>query len=342
MNHYSFHVCTFYAVLLLCTGAVPAAESDHETGMKFFEKGHYREAAVLLEKAFKANAANARVAFDYARVAPGSLAVAIYTDIATGKRGNDSLQAAAYGKLGDYSYVYSAFKTAAERYRKASMIEPGTPEYRHRWALAAAALHDDATARSLWHTITLEHGTDLARRAHYQIALLDIDEGKYDSAFARLDKAGSVHGKKAWTIAAAAAKLECAIKLGKKKEKKALEKELKPYRERLLEKDIVGLAAIRADKKSGVPVAAGSVAAGQPEGTRYTLQVGAFGSLDNATGLQKKLSKHFDEVTLLPVTLSDQVFYRVRIGTFKNKEAAEAFGKDSLAEAGVTFKAVVK
>ena len=78
------------------------------------------------------------------------------------------------------------------------------------------------------------------------------------------------------------------------------------------------------------------------EATRYTLQVGAFGSLDNATALQKRLGVRFREVSVRPVTLSEQVFYRVRIGTFNSKEAAEAFGADSLTSAGISYKAVVK
>jgi cell division septation protein DedD len=76
--------------------------------------------------------------------------------------------------------------------------------------------------------------------------------------------------------------------------------------------------------------------------TTYTLQVGAFSSLDNASGLQKKLQSRFSNVSILPVTLSDQVFYRVRIGEFLSKAAAETFGNDSLSTAGMTYKAVVK
>ncbi|MBN1576956.1 MAG: SPOR domain-containing protein [Chitinispirillaceae bacterium] len=322
-------------VLAGTSGAV--ADADHIAGVKLLEKGSYMEAAKRLGQAYRSHPSDCRIASDYARVAPCSLSVAIYTRCATDTTVPDSLRAASYGQLGDYSFVHSAFKTAAEKYRLASTIR-SDPYYRHRWALAAAALHDIKTARSLWHTITLDHGTLLALEAHYRIGLIDMEEGLYDSAFQRFCRAGGIDAARSWTIAATAAKLECAIKLGKADSVKALEKRLQPFGEQLLERDLLDLASLRTEKKTAGAPADAPVPSGDE--TAYTLQVGAFGSLDNATNLQKRLEQRFREVSILPVTLSDKVFYRVRIGAFKSKAAAEAYGGDSLAPAGITFKAV--
>lgn len=319
-----------------------ATDTNYTAGMALLSKGNYDEAAKKLALAYKAKPSDARTAFAYAQVAPCSVSVAIFTGCAADTTAPDSLRAASYGQLGDYSFVHSAFKTAAEKYRMASSLR-SEAYFRHRWAMAAAALHDLTTARSLWQTMTLEHGTDLALQAHYHLALIDMEEGVYDSAFIRLGKCGEPDSLHSWTVAASAAKLECAVKLGKTDAARSLEKKLKPFGELLLERDLLALTALRNEKKP----AAAAAPAPQPDGLQdesagYTLQVGAFGSLDNATSLQKKLGTRFGKVTILPVTLSDQVFYRVRVGTFKSKEAAEVFGNDSLRAAGIAFKAVAK
>ena len=327
-------------VVVMLGVTVSNATTDYTAGVTFLNERNYVEAEKKLAAAFKAHPSDLTIALTYARLAPCSLAIDIFSQCATNEKAPDSLRAAAYVQLGDYSFVHSAFKTAAERYRRAAALQ-SLSEYRHRWALAAAALDDMKTARSLWHTITLDRGTDLALEAQYHIGLLDMEELQYDSAFVRFDKVGKIDTTKSWTVAAAAAQLECAIKLEKKKTIAKLEKELKPFSDRLLERDLVKLASLRTEKKSS-GVQNTKPAAPSNQATLYTLQVGAFGSLDNATNLQNKLSKRFGSVTILPVTLSDQVFYRVRIGSFDNKDEAEAFGTDSLTPAGISYKAVVK
>ncbi len=334
----------FTALLLLVTsaGIYAAPDSNYRKGLALLSKGAFGEAAEKLTLAWKADPSDAKIALTYARVAaPCSVAVALFTRYATDTTVSDSLRATAYSELGDYSFVHSAFKTAAKRYRLAASLRSET-RYRHRWALASAALHDNTTARSLWQTITLEHGIDLAKEAYYHLALLDMEEGLFDSALVKLDKRGTPDTTRGWTLAATAAKLECAVQLGKSTMAKSLEKQLRVYGDLLLERDLLALATIHGGEKKTAPVKAPAASAFPSGDGEYTLQVGAFGSLDNATRLQKKLEATFGTVTVLPVTLSDQVFYRVRVGAFLSREEAEAFGKDSLKPAGITYKAVGK
>lgn len=334
-------VITLLSLLVTGAGISAATDSNYSTGLALLSKGAYGEAAEKLTLAWKENPSDAKIALTYARVAPCSVAVALFTRYATDTAVSDSLRATAYSELGDYSFVHSAFKTAAERYRLAASLRSET-RYRHRWALASAALHDNATARSLWQTITLEHGIDPAKEAYYHLALLDMEEGVFDSALVKLDKCGPPDTTRGWTLAATAAKLECAVQLGKSTLAKSLEKQLQSYGDLLLERDLLALATIHGGEKKTAPVKAPAASAFPSGDGEYTLQVGAFGSLDNATRLQKKLEATFGTVTVLPVTLSDQVFYRVRVGAFGSREAAEAFGKDSLQPAGISYKAVGK
>ena len=132
-------------------------------------------------------------------------------------------------------------------------------------------------------------------------------------------------------------------KYRKKKDIKKLEKVLAPYREVLLEQDLLQIADF-VKNPPGKKIKKHSKPKNNLSETseEYTLQVGAFGSIENATALSDKLKKKFDQVTILPVTLSDQVFYRVRIGSFSSKDDAETFAESSLTSEGITYKAVMK
>jgi rare lipoprotein A len=55
----------------------------------------------------------------------------------------------------------------------------------------------------------------------------------------------------------------------------------------------------------------------------YTLQVGSFSQLENAQQLRDRLAKSFSDVTIAPLQFKDLTYYRVQLGTFSNRAAAE-------------------
>jgi peptidoglycan lytic transglycosylase len=55
----------------------------------------------------------------------------------------------------------------------------------------------------------------------------------------------------------------------------------------------------------------------------YTLQVGSFSQLENAQQLRDRLAKSFTHVTIVPLQLKDLTYYRVQVGTFTDRAAAE-------------------
>jgi hypothetical protein len=322
----------------ITVGAV--TDSNYTKGMEFLRKGNGKEAAINLEKAYRAHPSSAQITYDYAGVAPCSLSLALFTKLASDTKAPDTLRAAAYRQLGDYSFIHSAFKTAMEKYRLAASLH-ADPLYDHCRARAAAAMNDTAVAKPLWRKLAAQAGGDNALQAHYQLALLDMKAGMFDSAFNRLGLIGGIDSARSLTVAAAAAKLECALRLGKKDSAAVLEKKLRPFDGKLLESGQLNLASVLRAPVKKTAAAPGTEAAGESSG-EYTLQVGAFGSLDNATALQKKLLARYADVSILPVTMAENVFYRVRIGMFKSKAAAETFAVDSLMPSGVGYKVVVK
>lgn len=55
----------------------------------------------------------------------------------------------------------------------------------------------------------------------------------------------------------------------------------------------------------------------------YTLQLGSFTQLENAQQLRDRAAKSFANVTIDPLRAKDNTYYRVNLGTFANRGAAE-------------------
>ena len=55
----------------------------------------------------------------------------------------------------------------------------------------------------------------------------------------------------------------------------------------------------------------------------YTLQLGSFAQLENAQQLRERIAKSFADVTITPLQAKDAIYYRVHLGTFSNRGAAE-------------------
>jgi rare lipoprotein A len=55
----------------------------------------------------------------------------------------------------------------------------------------------------------------------------------------------------------------------------------------------------------------------------YTLQAGSFSQLENAQQLRDRLAKSFSDVTIAPRRFKDITYYRVQMGTFSDRAAAE-------------------
>lgn len=55
----------------------------------------------------------------------------------------------------------------------------------------------------------------------------------------------------------------------------------------------------------------------------YTLQLGSFSVLENARGLRDRVAKSFSEVAIVPLQSKEGIYYRVQLGNFSNRIAAE-------------------
>jgi len=70
----------------------------------------------------------------------------------------------------------------------------------------------------------------------------------------------------------------------------------------------------------------------------YTLQLGSFSQLENAQKLRDRLAAAHNDVAIAPLRAQDATYYRVQLGTFSNRNAAEEKARQ-LSRAG--FPAIV-
>jgi rare lipoprotein A len=60
-----------------------------------------------------------------------------------------------------------------------------------------------------------------------------------------------------------------------------------------------------------------------PSSLDYTLQMGSFAQLENAQNLRDRLVKSYSDVAIIPLHTKDVTYYRVQLGNFSNRTAAE-------------------
>jgi rare lipoprotein A len=65
----------------------------------------------------------------------------------------------------------------------------------------------------------------------------------------------------------------------------------------------------------------------------YTLQLGSFSRLENAQQLRDRLASSYADVSIVPLQAEEATYYRVRLGTFSNRNSAEERARQ-LSQAG--------
>jgi len=70
-----------------------------------------------------------------------------------------------------------------------------------------------------------------------------------------------------------------------------------------------------------------------PTSLDYTLQLGSFSQLENAQQLRDKVKSSYADVSIVPLQAKDLTYYRVQLGTFSNRNAAEERARQ-LSQAG--------
>lgn len=71
-----------------------------------------------------------------------------------------------------------------------------------------------------------------------------------------------------------------------------------------------------------------------PAALDYTLQLGSFAQLENAEQLRDRVAPSYPDVSIVPLRAKDTTYYRVQLGIFSNRGAAEEQARQ-LSQAGL-------
>lgn len=314
--------CTVLAIVTLCN-VLPAAVLTKQQW----------------EDAYKKNPSDHKTKYLWALVAPCSTSVRLYKEVATAANSSDTLKAAALTALGEYLFARKEYSAAAEHYKNAMKYTSG-PSVRDRWALALFCDGQHDAALTLWSALSLENKKEFGIAADFYSACVQLHKGNYSEALRRFEKCGKPDLTKPYTVEALSGRHLCLVKLGQLKDAEILSGQIKQFPVYPLDwssfgsKSIVAVTKAVPEEKKEVPSEGSS--------GEFTVQVGAFSTIENASALQEKLSRQFKNVAVATVTLDEKTFYRVRVGSFATREEAELFATDSILKAGFTGKAVPK
>jgi tetratricopeptide (TPR) repeat protein len=278
---------------------------------------------------------------------PCSSAVSVFQELAADSTAPDSVRRDASGRRADIAFALREYETARDFYKKAAAFEKGIGRYRYRTAVAALANGDTAEAAGILSAIIDSGEAPYRHESAVQKGELLLVQKDYQGAMGFFQKTGTFSFRNSWSIHALLGKLECARRLGLADSAAAYDKKLSGYRQTILEKErlrkireipLAEPQAAAADSATAAAPAKDTAAAD----TVFSVQVGAFGSKANAEALVKKLKPKYRQVSCIAGVVEERTFYRVWVGKFDTREAAERFGRDKLVRQGYVYRVVAK
>lgn len=292
------------------------------------------------------NAPEAKLAAGLA--APCSTAVLVFQELSADSTAPDSVRMTASGRRADIAFAQREYETARDYYKKAMAFEKEQGRFHYRTAVAALANGDTAEAMAAFSTVIDSGEPPCRHEAALKKGELLLGQKDYKGAMDLFQKTGPFSFKNSWSVHALLGKLECARRLGLADSAASYDKQLSGYRQTILEKERlrkireIPLARLQDGAADSVRTAVTAVKDTASADSVFALQIGAFGSKANAEALVKKLKPKHKDVSCVPAVVEERTFYRVWVGNFGTREAAERFGKEKLMREGFVYRVVVK
>jgi tetratricopeptide (TPR) repeat protein len=338
---------------LFIAAADPAATPSDARALLF--SGDFAGARSLIEKEYREHPSDPETALLYAKTMQNAAqALDLFKKIAVDTLFPDSIRGEAYFRLGTAAYLKGRFQKAGGYLKKAVLFSKDQ-------AIIAArglnAVHD--TADSVGINSLKQQAADTSsyegKISNYFLGILYFSKKDYAASLAHFTASAGSSDTLWWSCASYAGAYCSAVSLGRNEEAAAILTHLKRIYPQFLEKALVSkakpvsaAAPVRKDttawlqkdtaavKKETKPTAA-KVSA---QKSTFSLQVGAFGSAQNAGTLKADLAKRYSPVSVVAALVQDKPIYRVRVGVFGSRETAQAFGDSVLAKKGLQFRIV--
>ncbi|MBD3317639.1 MAG: hypothetical protein GF344_17760 [Chitinivibrionales bacterium] len=312
---------TFRITIAVCLAAVGVSTeaNDAALSLSFLAQGNTEEARIYAVRGFAADSAAPLNRFAMARViTDANRARTLYRLVARDASAADSMRAAAYARLGEYSFVRGEYDTARALFGKAATLSD-KPGYQHNRARALHKSGNTEAAEGLWATAAandpkaLFHlGGSFFSRKRYKQALNSF------SGTAQMEDSSIV----APSLAMAAVS---ASKAGFGEEAEDYGRMLVKRYPFILEEKLLREAGAIESKSI-------------PEG--YSIQVGAFGRPENAKRLKEELSRKFGTVSVVKERNEMRTLHKVWIGSFDSEHAALDYGERMVRPLGMPFRVV--
>jgi cell division septation protein DedD len=350
-------------ILILLGFAFCAATTFAQTASgdaaALLQKGEYKKAAALLEKAHAENPSDQEITLLYATtLSDANKALVLYKKIAQDKSLPDSLRSEAYFRLGCANYLWGRFHKASGYFINAAGISGKSRDVE---ACYLNAVHDTADSSFLATLKNAAEDTALAtgKTANFYLGIYYYAKRNYRLALSHFTASVGSPVTPSRLCAAYAGSYACAAGLSRHEKADSLlafiQQEYPTYLEKVMVEKAVAkpLTALKKDSTIKKETAAWlppdsaalkkvPVKKAETVGRKavFSLQVGAFSTMENAEAFKAGLSKELPPASIVSGVTGDKTVYRVHVGAFDTKENAQAYGDSVLVKKGMKFQIV--
>jgi len=327
------------------------ANEEYAAGLRRRNSGHLAQATASFQRAFRADSSDPRIRLACATTAAHrERALALIASVTNDNSADDSVRAQAYSVRADIRCATGDWGRAAEDYARAYALS-SRPADAYRLALARTAQGHTAQADSIL-TAVHKNGAD-ERETAYHRGLVCMDKGDYTAALTQFRVALDGRSRdKTWEASAMAGQVVCAERLEYDNLATTYRRELARRYPGCLERKQFGsppkngadfgdavARRPRKQQRNVKPVETPSAPSTDGERT-YTIQLGSFADSTNAVRLHRGLQDRFTNARIVTAQVDGTTYHRVRLGVFPDKQAAERFAKDEVAEQGLSYSVV--
>ena len=339
--------------------AMAYAQTASGDAAALLQKGEYKKAAALLEKAHAENPSDQEITLLYATsLTDADRALLLFKKIAQDKSLPDSLRSEAYFRLGCANYLWGRFHKASGHFINAAGISGKSRDIE---ACYLNAVHDTADSSFLATLKNAAEDTALAagKTANFYLGIYYYAKRNYRLALSHFTASIGSPGTPSRLCAAYAGTYACAAALSHHERADSVLAYIKQEYPAYLEKAMVEKAAAKPltvlkkdstiikDATALLPPDSGAVKKSPVKKAEvvgrkavFSLQVGAFSTMENAEAFKGGLSKELPPASIVSGVAGDKTVYRVHVGAFDTKENAQAFGDSSLLKKGLKFQVI--
>lgn len=351
-------VCPRIASLLLAAViASIASGSTAGDSRDFLNKGDMAGARAVLEKARADSSAGPEITLLRARTLDNAdSALQVYKKIAREKSAPDSVRAEAYFLLGCAAYLRQGPGHKASGYFGAATdLSPGGRYAEPRYLSAIRDTADTSLIAEL-EKAAKDTASGSGPLASFYLGLFHYVKKDFNKALSCFTAGAAVADTASWACAANAGAYACASAMARPQEASAVLTHIRrawsEYLERPMLAKVKQKAPVAKKDSAGArdtlalpaPDTAAKKASPGPTAQKplYSLQVGAFGTMENAHGLKVKLASQFPLVAVTQGNAGGKTIFRVHVGSFDSQDRARAYGDSTLAKKGIKFTVVEK